>query len=85
MINLKPRPTGGASRYVHVQSARTHITKVVITLLVLAASFLLVNIPTAEATPVLASNHTSSTVDPPSPCRGEKPGICPDNPFIYLS
>ena len=81
MINLRPRPNGGASRYVHVQSARTHIMKVV-TLLVLAALILLVDVPTAEATPVLVSNHTSSTVDPPSPCRGEKPGICPDFPFI---
>jgi hypothetical protein len=84
MINLKLRPNGGASRYVHAQSAGIHIMRVVM-LLVLAASFVLVDVPTAEATPVLVSNHTRSTVDPPSPCRGEKPGICPDNPLIYLS
>jgi hypothetical protein len=80
MINLERRPNGRASRNVHVRSLRTRIVKAV-TLVVLAASFVLADVPTAEATPALASNHARSTVDSPSPCRGEKPGICPDFPF----
>jgi hypothetical protein len=33
--------------------------------------------------PVRASHHMVATVDPPlpSPCGGEKPGVCPDSPF----
>jgi hypothetical protein len=82
MINYgSSRPNDRALKNVHVRSLRTRIVKVV-TLLVLATSFVLADVPTAEATPALASNHTRSTVDPPSPCRGEKPGICPDVPFI---
>jgi hypothetical protein len=81
MINIDSRPNGMASIHVHVRSLRTRIVKVV-ALLALAASFVLADLPPAEASLGLASNHTRSTVDPPSPCRGEKPGICPDFPFI---
>lgn len=29
--------------------------------------------------------HMNSTADPPPPCRGEKPGICPDTPFMQMN
>jgi hypothetical protein len=75
MVNLGIRRNGGASR--------ARIMRVA-TLLVLAAAFVFVGAPTVAAVPVVASNHIRSTLDPPPPCRGEKPGFCPDIPFVIL-
>ena len=61
------------------------ITSRVATLPVLAAALIVVGAPAAAATPTPTSNYMSSTVDPPPPCRGEKPGLCPDTPFVQIN
>lgn len=83
MVNLETRPNGEASRSVHVQSSHARIMRVA-TLLVLAAAFVSVGAPTAAAAPTFTGDHVMSTLDFPPPCRGEKPGFCPDIPFVIL-
>jgi hypothetical protein len=67
-----------------VQSSRACIGRVA-TLLVLTAALIVVGTPATAAAPTSTSSHMSSTVDPPPPCRGEKPGLCPDTPFVQTN
>ena len=84
MININTLLESGASRSVHVQPSHAR-TRRVATLLVLAAALIFVGAPAAAAAPTSTSNHLSATVDPPAPCRGEKPGLCPDIPFVQVN
>jgi hypothetical protein len=81
MISINTLLESGASRSVHGHSSSAR-TKRAVTLLVLPAALILVGAPAEAAAPTSTSNQMSSTVDPPPPCRGEKPGLCPDTPFV---
>jgi hypothetical protein len=49
--------------------------------LALLAGFTLTQAPAASATSVRTHGETTAESDPPLPCRGEKPGVCPFSPF----
>jgi hypothetical protein len=81
MVTLEASPSSRASRCVDVRPTGARVMRVAM-LLVSATAFVFVGTPTAAADPALTSNHIRSTWDPPPPCRGEKPGFCPDTPFV---
>lgn len=73
MISSETPRAGGAPRSADAQSWRKRITVVIATLL-LAAGFGFAGASTATAAPAFVSSHA---VEPP--CRGDKPGICPNS------
>ena len=84
MIDIKTVLKSGALRSIHAQSSRARTTRVA-TLLVLTTTLIFAGAPAAVAAPTSTSNHMNSTVDPLPPCRGEKPGLCPDTPFVQIN
>lgn len=73
-----------APRGVHAQSACERAMKVA-AMLLLTATFILAGTSTATAAPASTGNYVASAFDPPPPCRGDKPGVCPSSPFAQLS
>jgi hypothetical protein len=82
MITAEIPPASGAPRGAHAQSSRKRIA---IATLLLTAAFVVTGAPTAAAAPVLAGNHVMFASDPPPPCRGDKPGVCPYLPSTQLN
>jgi hypothetical protein len=72
----------GAPRSAHAQSA-SQCTAIVLAALSLVAAFVLAGAPTAMATTAAAeftNAHVTSLSDLRSrPCRGKKPGVCPNS------
>jgi hypothetical protein len=67
---------GEVSRIVHMQSLRKRLSAVVASVFV-AVVLGLTGAPAATATPAFTSNHMAFIMEPPPPCRGDKPGACP--------
>lgn len=80
MISRETPLASGAPRGAHVRSACERVMKVV-TALLFTATFLLAGASTATAAPASTSDYATSVFAPPSPCRGDKPGVCPSSPF----
>lgn len=82
MIIPGASPACGAPRSAHAQSARKRIA-IVVSALPLVAAFVLAGAPTATAVTAataFTNNHVTSTSDLRSrPCRGNKPGVCPNS------
>lgn len=74
MIIPEAPAASGAPRNAHAGSSRKRPMVVVSTLL-LAATFVLAGASTATAAPAFTNNHMTSASDP---CSGQKPGTCPD-------
>lgn len=76
MISPETSPASTAPRRTPAQSSRKRTTITFATLL-LSTVFVLAGAPAAEAAPAFADNQVMATVDPPPPCRGDTPGVCP--------
>lgn len=72
MISPETPPPSGAPRDAHAQSSGKRIMLVITTLL-LAAGFVFSSASTAVAAPTFTNGHIAA-----APCRGDKPGFCPD-------
>lgn len=79
MISPETPLASGAPRSAHARSACERAMKVFAALL-FTATFLLAGASTATAAPASTEN-TASAFDPPPPCRGDKPGVCPSSSF----
>ena len=84
MISRETPLASEAPRSAHARSASERAMKVFATLL-LTATFLLAGASAATAAPATASNSAASAFDPPPPCRGEQPGVCPSSDFAQLN
>lgn len=76
----------GVPTSIHTQPSRKRTTTLVASLL-LAAAFGLAVAPAetaATAAPAFTNNHVTFIEEPPAPCRGDKPGVCPNSPFTRL-
>jgi hypothetical protein len=84
MISPETPLASGAPRSAHARSACERAMKVFAALL-FTATFLLAGASTATAAPAVTSNSAASPFDPPPPCRGEQPGVCPSSDFAKLN
>ena len=80
MISLETPLASEAPRSAHARSACERAMKVFAALLFTAA-FLLAGASTATAAPASTENYAASAFDPPPPCRGDAPGVCPSSSF----
>jgi hypothetical protein len=70
-------PEGYLAQSLRKQSPRKHAA-LAATMLSLVTAFILAGAPATSAAPVANTVHVTSISDPPPPCVGEKPGMCPD-------
>lgn len=84
MIISSTPQASGVPTSIHTQPSRNRTTTLVASFL-LAAAFSLAVAPAATAvTAAPALTHNQFTEEPPAPCRGDKPGVCPNSPFVRL-
>lgn len=81
MISLATLPGSRALSSTGVRPPYKRAT-VMMAMLALLAGFTLTQAPGASAAPVRVHSETTAVSDPPLPCRGEKPGVCPFSPFV---
>jgi hypothetical protein len=79
MISSDPRPTGGMARGVIGRSVHKQVM-MAISALLFSTAFIFAAAPAATAAEAVANNG-SGTFWEYDPCRGEKPGVCPDYTF----
>lgn len=83
MIVLKTPPARGTPRSAPAQSSHK-CAAIVVAALSLVAAFVLAGAPTATAAlaaPAFTNNHAASMPGlHHAPCRGKKPGVCPNSP-----
>ena len=84
MIRRETPLASGAPRSARARSACERAMKVVAALL-LTGTFFLAGASTATAAPVATSNSVAAVFDPPPPCRGDTPGVCPGPSFSQLN
>ena len=83
MISSDPRSTSGIARSVTGRSVRKQVMTAI-------SGFLFATALTCAAAPAAtaaeaASNNDTATFWEYDPCRGEKPGVCPDYSYGQLS
>jgi hypothetical protein len=79
MISSDPRPAEAMARRVTGRSAHKQVM-MVISALLFATAFIFATAPAATAAEAV-ENNGSATFWEYDPCRGEKPGVCPDYTF----
>lgn len=81
MISPATLPGSRALGSTSVRPPYKHAT-IMLATLALLVGFTLTQAPVASAAPAGAHSETTAQSDPPLPCRGEKPGVCPFSPFV---
>jgi hypothetical protein len=83
MISSDLRPTHGIARSVTGRSVRKQLMTAISGFL-FAAALTCAAAPTATAAEAVSNNGTATFWEY-DPCRGEKPGVCPDYSYGQLS
>jgi hypothetical protein len=83
MIVSETPPAGRAPRRVPGQSARRR-AMVVVAMFPLVAAFGFTGAPAVMAASTFTTGHSMLASNPPPPCRGDKPGVCPTSSDLQL-
>ena len=83
MISSEPHPAEGMARGGTGRPARKQVM-IAISALLFATAFIFAAAPVATAAEAVANNNIATFWEY-DPCRGEKPGVCPDYSFNQFS